>query len=96
MMMEILTRKDLCEKYKLTLAFIRRHDAEMCGMGKPRRYDRELVEAFLHSYFRRKLIEHEVELLAQERVLRDNINLITRGIHEYVVRMPMRGRGGRA
>lgn len=47
--MDILTRHDLMEQYKLTAAFIKRHSRDMGGIGKPQVFDRELVEMFLRE-----------------------------------------------
>lgn len=46
--MKVLTRQELkSEPYNLPMAFIKRHDAQLGGFGKPRRYVQQLVDAEL-------------------------------------------------
>ncbi len=59
-MIEILSTDQVMEQYNLVKGFVIVHAKEMGGRGRPRRFDRVLVEQFLSDYFREKLrIERE-------------------------------------
>jgi hypothetical protein len=47
---DILKDADLLAEYKLTKNFVDRHSREMGGRGRPRRFIRENVEAFLKAF----------------------------------------------
>lgn len=92
--MTILSRQQLKDLRNLTDTFIRKHDAEMGGRGKPRRYDLALVDDFLHRYFREELqreqaIEKHVEGL--QRNIDNVIHLRRTGTYGR----EMVGKGGR-
>lgn len=61
----IVTRKILMQPSgvgygrDLTMAFLKKYDIDLGGQGKPRRYDLELVDDFLHRHFRKGLQQQQ-------------------------------------
>ncbi len=61
---DILTDNDLMTQYNQTKNFIARNSKKMGGRGRPRRFIRANVEAFLRSYYSMSAIEAQVEATA--------------------------------
>ena len=100
--MTIVTRKDLMqpagEGYgrNLTITFLRKHDREIGGRGKPRRYDLAVVDAFLHRFFREKLERTASAEAHAGAVIREIDTIVARrGIYPGMDSRRMVGRGGR-
>lgn len=94
--MTIIDRKQLKDQRNLTDTFIRKHDREMGGRGKPRRYNLALVDDFLHRYFR-EVLQRDLAAKAQAEKLHLDISTYIETARTTVVQGPrdMVGKGGR-
>lgn len=93
--MTIVDRKQLKDQRNLTDTFIRKHDREMGGRGKPRRYDLALVDDFLHRYFR-EVLQKDLSAKAQADKLHRDIEGYIKSTRTAVEGpREMVGKGGR-
>lgn len=93
--MTILTRQQLMEQRNLTASFVRKHDRDLGGRGKPRRYDLDVVDAFLRRYFREEQTVREITERNVEKLVRD-IDVYIASARGTSTRIgEMTGKGGR-
>lgn len=70
---EILKTDEIAEQYKVSRYFIHIHAIKMGGRGKPARFERTLVDAFFHRYFREEIERHQM-VEADARARTDEID----------------------
>ena len=94
--MKIITKQQFLDQYNMTPAFYRKHKDAMGFRGKPGRADQELVEAFLHRYFREGM-EKQLAAAAEVEQITHSLNnvILINGKYQPHSR-EMKGRGGRA
>lgn len=68
---EPLSRAQVAKRLNVSEYFVKQHDEELCGVGKPRRYDAVIVDAFGRDYFRGKKIKELETAKALEEAIAD-------------------------